>query len=429
MEKLKELIQNKKILAVILIVCVGILFITVFVSNRLGKSKQAEYGVVEASNTDSVKTAHIDVKPTEKNTEAEKKTKMELETDAQGNVSSVVTENGETIDLTSGEIETETKADGSVSYKLADGSEVVVNQDGTAKVNKKEDVSQTTASTSVKEISSVSVSHSSQIQENASSDKREENTKSQEENTEEVPPVSQNTQPSNNGQQQQTSEATTQQQVSKPVQKPSEQEPVQPTKPAEPQPTVCQHNSITKKVSKEATADSEGIWEKSCTSCGQVLETGSIHSYAAYEIDLGNGKSATIYGYYDNKVADEVYFRLNTYRQENGVNILERVFDEQSKIRVVECAYDFSHIRPNGGTPEDMHPYMFGENCGNARTGLDTAQAFMDGLKNSPGHNSNMLDSDCTMCGISVFHRMDFDEYGIPYSNMTFIVQNFGFEW
>lgn len=379
MERIKQLIQNKKILAVILIVCVGILFVAVFLSNRLGKSKQAD-GVAEASNTDSVKTVQEDIKSTEKNTEVEKKTELELETDAQGNVSSVVTENGETIDLTSGEIETETKADGSISYKLGDGSEVVVNQDGTAKVNKKEDVSQTTASTSVKETSSVSVSHSSQIQENASSDKREEN-------TEAVPPVPQNTQPSNNGQQQQPSEPATM-----PAPQPSVPEP-----PA-PQPTECQHINTTRKVTTAATESSNGAWATVCNGCGTTLETGSIHAYGAYSVDIGGGQTTTVYGYFDNKIADEIFKQLNTYRQENGLPALENRFHEEAKIRAMECAYLFSHDRPNG---EEfwINEMIGGENLGVLQNGIiistETPESLiatelMQSWKNSYGHNANM---------------------------------------
>ncbi len=425
MEKLKELIQSKKILAVILIVCVGILFIIVFISNRLGKSKQAD-GVIEASNTDSVKTVHTeDTKSTQKNTEEEKKTELELGTDAQGNVSSVVTENGETIDLTSGEIETETKADGSIAYKLADGSEVVVNQDGTAKVNKKEDVSQTTASTSVKETSSVSVSHSSQIQENASSDKREENTKSQEENTEAVPPVSQNTQPSNNGQQQQPSEPATM---------PAPQPPV--PEPPAPQPTECQHINTTRKVTTAATESSHGAWATVCNGCGTTLETGSIHAYGAYSVDIGGGQTTTVYGYFDDGIADEIFKQLNTYRQENGLPALENRFHEEAKIRAMECAYLFSHDRPNG---EEfwINEMIGGENLGVLQNGIiistETPESLiatelMQSWKNSYGHNANMLTED-ELGGVGVFVSMVVDSDGIASRESIYATQNFGTEY
>ena len=45
----------------------------------------------------------------------------------------------------------------------------------------------------------------------------------------------------------------------------------------------------------------------------------------------------------------------------------------------------------------------------------------MEGWKNSPGHNSNMLDSDWEIIGISVFIRDDDPNYYTYY-----YVQNFG---
>lgn len=425
MEKIKELIQNKKIMAVILIVCVGILFVAVFLSNRLGKSKQAD-GVVEASNTDSIKTVQEDIKSTEKNTEAEKKTEMELETDAQGNVSSVVTENGETIDLTSGEIETETKADGSVSYKLADGSEVVVNQDGTAKVNKKEEVSQTIAGINMKETSSISENHSSQTQGNVSSNKGEEFTERQEENTEAVPPVSQNTQPSNNGQQQ-TSEPAT-------VPAPESSVP----EPPAPQPTECQHTSTTRKVTTAATESSHGAWATVCNGCGTTLETGSIHAYGAYSVDIGGGQTTTVYGYFDDGIADEIFKQLNTYRQENGLPALENRFHEEAKIRAMECAYLYSHDRPNG---EEfwINEMIGGENLNMSKRNAlwwlaaenspsMVATELMQSWKDSYGHNANMLTED-ELGGVGVFVTMVVDSDGIPSRDTIYAAQNFGTEY
>ena len=426
MEKIKELIQNKKVLAVILIVCVGLLFTAVFVSNRLGKSRQAEHGVVEVSNTDAVKTANTEDIKAEKNTEAEEKTEIELETDAQGNVSSVVTENGETIDLTSGEIETETKADGSVSYKLADGSEVVVNQDGTAKVNKKEEVSQTIAGINMKETSSISENHSSQTQGNVSSNKGEEFTERQEENTEAVPPVSQNTQPSNNGQQQTFEPAT--------VPAPESSVP----EPPAPQPTECQHTSTTRKVTTAATESSHGAWATVCNGCGTTLETGSIHAYGAYSVDIGGGQTTTVYGYFDDGIADEIFKQLNTYRQENGLPALENRFHEEAKIRAMECAYLYSHDRPNG---EEfwINEMIGGENLNMSKRNAlwwlaaenspsMVATELMQSWKDSYGHNANMLTED-ELGGVGVFVTMVVDSDGIPSRDTIYAAQNFGTEY
>lgn len=384
MKKIKELIQNKKVLAAILIVCVGILFVAVVVSNSLGKSRQAEHGVIEASNTDCVKTVHTEDTKSEKKTEAEKKT--ELETDIQGNISSVVVENDEA----------------------------------------KEESSQSV--TNVKETVSVSENHSSQTQEKVSSDKGEESTKRQEENTETVPSVSQDTQPSNNGQQQPSSE---------PVTVPAPQLPV-PELPT-PQPTECQHINTTRKVTTAATESSHGAWATICNACGTTLETGSIHAYGAHSVDIGGGQTTTVYGYFDDEIADEVFKQLNTYRQENGLPILENRFHEEAKIRAIECVYLFSHDRPNGKETWDMNALMEGENLGMLKKNMlwwlaaenspsMVATELMQNWKNSDGHNLNML-SEEELGGVGVFITMLVDSDGIPNRGPVYAVQGFGTEY
>lgn len=381
MEKIKELIQNKKVLAAILIICVGILFVAVVVSNSLGKSRQAEDGVIEASNTDCVKTVHTEDTKSEKNTESEKKT--ELETDIQGNISSVVVENDET----------------------------------------KEESSQYV--TNVKETVSVSENHSSQTQGNISSDKGEEVTERQEENTEAIPSVSQNAQPSNNGQQQPSSE---------PVTVPAPQPPV--SEPPAPQPTECQHTSTTRKVTTAATESSHGAWATVCNGCGTTLETGSIHAYGAHSVDIGGGQTTTVYGYFDDEIANEVFKQLNIYRQENRLPVLENRFHEESKIRAMECAYLFSHDRPNG--EKFWIDELIGvENIAYMADGImlsiDTpasliATTIMNGWKNSEGHNANML-TECELGGVGVFVKIIVDSDGIASRESIYATQNFGTEY
>ena len=418
MEKIKEMIQNKKVIAAILIVFVCVLFIVVFVSSRLAKSRQPEHGAVEASNTDSIKTVSTDnAKPAEKDTE--QKTGTELETDAQGNVSSVVTENGETIDLTSNEIETETKADGSVSYKLADGSEVVVNQDGTAKVNKKEETSRPAQPvTDVKE-TTATADNSNQAGEPSSSDKREENTAGT------APSVPQNTQSSNN----------TPQKPAEPATAPPSPQPV--PEPPAPQPTECQHTSTARKVTTAVTESSNGAWATVCNSCGTTLETGSIHAYGAHSVDIGGGQTATVYGYFDDEIADEIFRQLNTYRQENGLPVLENRFHEESKVRAVECAYLYSHDRPNGQEFWEIHELIGVENIdymiGGIMLSTDTpvsliSTAIMNDWKNSQGHNANML-TECELGGVGVFVTVIVDSDGIANREAVYAVQNFGTEY
>lgn len=131
MERIKGMLQNKKIQAAILILLICILFIAVLVSNRAGKKKSL-WNYKEASDSDAQETTII----TE---EIIKEVDAEVETDTNGKIFSILVEE-ETIDLSSDEIETESSPDGSVTYKVGDNTQVVVNKNGDAKVIKKETV-------------------------------------------------------------------------------------------------------------------------------------------------------------------------------------------------------------------------------------------------------------------------------------------------
>jgi len=131
MERIKGMLQNKKIQAAILILLICILFIAVLVSNRSGKKKSL-WNYREASDSDAQETTII-------SEEIIKEVDAEVETDTNGKIFSILVEE-ETIDLSSDEIETESAPDGSVTYKVGDNTQVVVNKDGDAKVIKKETV-------------------------------------------------------------------------------------------------------------------------------------------------------------------------------------------------------------------------------------------------------------------------------------------------
>lgn len=131
MERIKGMLQNKKIQAAILILLICILFIAVLISNRSGKKKSL-WNYKEASDSDAQETTII----TE---EIIKEVDAQVETDTNGKIFSILVEE-ETIDLSSDEIETESAPDGSVTYKVGDNTQVVVNKDGEAKVIKKETV-------------------------------------------------------------------------------------------------------------------------------------------------------------------------------------------------------------------------------------------------------------------------------------------------
>lgn len=199
-------------------------------------------------------------------------------------------------------------------------------------------------------------------------------------------------------------------------------------------PTVCQHSSSTRKVTVAATATTNGTWERICNNCGASLESGSIHAYSAYAVDLGGGKTATVYGYYDDAAANEIFRQLNEYRVANGLPAegKDDKIVNAAKIRAVEASYSFSHDRPNGTMPDTLDERASGENIAGADhfvngSGKQLATHMMSNWKNSYGHNLNMLHTDPEpIVGVSVFTEMSIGDDGVAEERGCFGVQLFG---
>lgn len=125
-----------------------------------------------------------------------------------------------------------------------------------------------------------------------------------------------------------------------------------------------------------------------------------------YTIDLGNGNSTTVAGYYNDGFEARVIELLNAYRVANGLNPLEPqpFLAQQADVRGYEIVYSFDHTRPNGTSCFTLLSggnYMgAGENIA---AGYMTPEQVMEGWKNSPGHNANMLDPDFKYIGVSAF--------------------------
>lgn len=450
MNQIKKFLIENKVIALIITIAVVLVTVSVaLIAGRSGKgngsSLKRSGPELSASDSEKESSTQQQFETMLVEEEVTKEESAELETSSDGSVSAVTTEDGSKIDLSSADIQKETSADGSTTYKMADGSQVVVDSSGSAKVIKTETVTKVVQNTTRQPLSLANSSSSNQpdVQVTTSNPASSSSAAS-----EQVTAPATTTAPTSTPAQS-TTQTPTQPATEAPTQAPTQpatEAPTQaPTQPATEVPTqpettftpVCYHDTeyIHKRIVTAATSTTNGTWEEFCSNCGKVLETGEIHAYSAYQVDLGNGNTATVYGYYDDAVADEIYNQLNAYRQENGVGTLERVFDAESKIRAVEIAYSFSHTRPNGGEPAEMNNYLFGENIAMVQnlggTSFSKAGGFMSLWKNSPGHNSNMLDSDCTMCGIGVFVKLTFDSDGIPITDAieTYAVQNFGFEW
>lgn len=159
-------------------------------------------------------------------------------------------------------------------------------------------------------------------------------------------------------------------------------------------------------VVKEATKTETGLRRKYCLSCREILEEEIIEMLPGIDqefvIDLGGGETATVVGHLDYDMANEIFEMLNAYRVENGKAALKTnaSLAEGVGIRAPELAQLFSHTRPNGLQWSSVSTAARGENIASKYL---TAQSVMDGWKNSPGHNENMLRDTFKSAAIGVF--------------------------
>ena len=121
-----------------------------------------------------------------------------------------------------------------------------------------------------------------------------------------------------------------------------------------------------------------------------------------YTIDLGNGQTTTVEGYFDDASAARVIELLNEYRVSQGIAPLQvdNTLMEAAKVRGYETTYLFDHVRPNGEMCWTVSEAIFGENIA---AGYTSPEDVMEGWKNSQGHNENMLDTDYNTIGVSLF--------------------------
>ncbi len=122
---------------------------------------------------------------------------------------------------------------------------------------------------------------------------------------------------------------------------------------------------------------------------------------------LDNGAYAIIYDvyltgtfYYDK--AKEVFDQLNQYRQEKGLSTLTLDQDlfAAAMERAKETGLYFDHGRPNGTMCYTACSKMDAENIA---AGSSTSTGAMNQWKNSPGHNSNMLNASWKSVGIGCY--------------------------
>ena len=117
--------------------------------------------------------------------------------------------------------------------------------------------------------------------------------------------------------------------------------------------------------------------------------------------------------------------KINEYRAANGVAPLSfnNVCLDVADKRAAECGSLFSHSRPNGEKYYSLYDeagceiVSVGENCSKS-SGYENDDAttvidgIMDGYKNSPGHNENMLNPKWKYVGFGFFRAEDGTIYG-----------------
>lgn len=172
------------------------------------------------------------------------------------------------------------------------------------------------------------------------------------------------------------------------------------------------------------------LYAKSTTVLVKTIE---YPSYEVVEIDLGNGETTKVYGYYDTVMANDVFNALNAYRVENGLAELETSEYMQSlaDTRAPEAFYTYvynlkdteneyeAHERPDYTdcvtVAGDIGEYVYGENyltCAliseEQASGLIvsvdyTTEQIMEWFKDSREHDANMLNTDYKYGAVSVF--------------------------
>jgi len=172
-----------------------------------------------------------------------------------------------------------------------------------------------------------------------------------------------------------------------------------------------------------------GHYDEICSYCGDVVNVVDVHPYKAYEIDLGDGQTTTVYGWlesdYNNTVTDgnntyldtnseayEVIRITNAYRKQNGRTELNwnGSLQKAADLRAIEASYTFDHTRPNGSSCFTL--FIGGTAAENIALGYKNANSVMTGWEKSEGHNKNLLYPSLGYIGVGVFHRYFFNEEG-----------------
>ena len=147
-----------------------------------------------------------------------------------------------------------------------------------------------------------------------------------------------------------------------------------------------------------------------------------------YTVNLKNGETTTVVGYFDREMADEIFTQLNEYRTSKGLPTLKQGSDALqwgADVRGTEIAKSFSHTRPNGERALTSLTGATGCCAENLAKYQESATQVMTDWKNSAGHNANMISKYPKSVSISVFVKCQISSSGKKLYSYHF-VQLFG---
>ena len=141
------------------------------------------------------------------------------------------------------------------------------------------------------------------------------------------------------------------------------------------------------------------------------------NGYEIIDIDMGDGKTERIYGYYVDM--SELASRINDYRESIGLSRLPTDTNHVSemKTRAAEATVKFSHWRPNGRGGSEV----------NLSGGVDVGTCY-NGLYNSDSHRAWWEDTEVFSIYCVGFRRLIYDESQgawVGYDGATVVFMDF----
>ena len=139
--------------------------------------------------------------------------------------------------------------------------------------------------------------------------------------------------------------------------------------------------------------------------------------YEIIDIDMGDGKTERIYGYYVDM--SELSSRINDYRESIGLSRLptDTSHVSEMKTRAAEATVKFSHWRPNGRGGSEV----------NLSGGVDVDTCY-NGLYNSDPHRAWWEDTEVFSIYCVGFRRLIYDESQgawVGYGGATVVFMDF----